>query len=488
MTLKQKLILVMVTLLGGLLLVTYGSLERHEKKLLTQVENHVKVLEKIGQIDIDQIFAEGIRIEDQRKLLQKLAEENGLYQISILNDEKRVIISSNPKDDGISLEELRNRRLAGTQEYEPPHVSGEKNKGLEKGLKRYDIIIPIGEGEEGINYAHAIIPLDDFTYLIGRARLLNFLLTFTVFIIGIGITIYLVNRFIHPIDQLVEASEQIARGNFAVHLKARTQDELGRLIERFNNMAFRLQQQKALEDQVKRSERLAMIGELGARLAHEIRNPLNAMALTIDHVRDRFTPAGEGEHHEFKTYLDNVRNEILRLNRLVVEFLKFARPPHVRKAPVQLLSLLRQIVQLVSTEAEEQKIQIKVDIPPALTEILADEELLKTAFLNIIFNAFQAMPGGGVLTLQVQPVVEENPECPTPGVRILFSDTGRGISPEHREKIFEPYFTTKEGGSGLGLTITHQIIEEHGGLITVESPPGEGATFTVTLPLRGKGV
>jgi signal transduction histidine kinase len=484
MTLKQKLILVMVALLGGLLVVTYWSMQRHEKTLLTQVENHVKALEKIGQVDVDQIFAEGISTEDRRKILQQLAEKNKLYQISILNDENRVILSSNPKDDGISLEELRRRRLVGEPAEE------ETRRELEKRLKRYDIIIPIGENEDGTSYAHAIMLLDDFKYLIARARLLNFLLTLTTFIVGIGIIIYLVNRFISPIDQLIKASEQIAQGNFEVQLKANTQDELGRLIERFNNMAVRLQQQKAWEERIKRSERLAMIGELGARLAHEIRNPLNSIALTIDHVRDRFAPRAnsqEKERQEFETYLNNVRSEILRLNRLVVEFLQFARPPHVKKVPVQIPLLLQQIAQLVSTEAEKQNIQIQVEIPSTSVEILADEELLKTAFLNLVFNALQAMPGGGTLTLQVQPVAQGSPETPLRNIQILFSDTGKGIPPEYREKIFEPYFTTKEGGSGLGLTIAHQIIEEHGGLITVESQLGEGTTFKITLPLGENG-
>ncbi len=183
-----------------------------------------------------------------------------------------------------------------------------------------------------------------------------------------------------------------------------------------------------------------------------------------------------------ESYATNVKTELKRLNKLVTDFLQVSRPLQPEMRPIRVLTLLEQIVQLLYTEAEKYHIQLECDILPPDLAIQGDEELLKTACLNIALNAIQAMPEGGRLKILTK-VDEQYPQkC-----LLMFSDTGSGIPPEQRENIFQPYFTTKKDGTGLGLSIVNRIIADHQGSILVNSEPGQGTTMTLVLPMLTHG-
>lgn len=224
-----------------------------------------------------------------------------------------------------------------------------------------------------------------------------------------------------------------------------------------------------IEEQLRRADRLSALGELAAGMAHEIRNPLGSIRGTAEIIREGIDPADK--RYEFAGIL---LKEVDRLNRVVQDFLDFARPPHVEHRRININEALRDLLVLTRTQAVKRGVRVELS-PGELPQVPGDGEQLKQAFLNLMLNAMQAMPGGGKLTISTIPLEGE--------VQVRFADTGQGIPPESLEKIFNPFFTTRQEGTGLGLAITHRIIQGHGGRIEVSSRAGEGTTFTLVLPV-----
>jgi len=229
------------------------------------------------------------------------------------------------------------------------------------------------------------------------------------------------------------------------------------------------------EAQLRRAESLAALTTLAAGVAHEIKNPLASIRIQLGIIRrileKNCTKKTESIFHNISL----VEQEIDRLNSIVVDFLFAVRPMDITLILDRAEEVVQEVVELMSHEAEDQHIHIVTKIDPNLPDVMIDRKNLKQALLNIVKNAIAAMPDGGVLTISV---FVQNDE-----LQIAVSDTGIGIPEELLAKIFEPYFTTKESGTGLGLTITFKIVKEHNGEITVESTPSKGSTFTIHLPI-----
>lgn len=226
------------------------------------------------------------------------------------------------------------------------------------------------------------------------------------------------------------------------------------------------------EAQLIRSEKLAALGQLAAGIAHEIRNPLTSINILIHSLRERL-PSENSQQEDLKV----IEEEIHRMNEIVDQFLRFAKPapPFFEKTDV--LSIVEETLQLLRLQAEKQRIAVEREFQ-ALPMILIDPEQMKQAMLNLLLNAIQAMPEGGLLTLKGRNSEEGQ------WIHLSIQDSGMGISGEDIDKLFDPFFSTKEGGIGLGLSITHRIIDQHHGKIEVESSPGMGTLFTVWLPIH----
>jgi len=271
-------------------------------------------------------------------------------------------------------------------------------------------------------------------------------------------------------------------------------EEMGLLIEAFEAFNRATQQLKdsyrALEEQVKilkkelekkeeqlqRSIRLASMGEMAVKIAHEIRNPLGSIELFASLLRK------ELENDEAnKILVDYIISEAKSLNQVVCNMLLFTRSLSVNYQPLKIHQLIDESLIFASHIIKDTQVEIiKHYDGPSL--LMGDRELLKQLFLNLILNAFQAMINGGRLTISTQSLRREASEF----LEIKFADSGMGIPEEIRGKIFNPFFTTKEGGTGLGLTIVHNVVEAHGGNVWFEVCPGTGTTFTVILPVKGK--
>jgi signal transduction histidine kinase len=232
-----------------------------------------------------------------------------------------------------------------------------------------------------------------------------------------------------------------------------------------------------MEGRIQTAERLLALGKLGAGVAHEIRNPLNAIGMAIQRLGREFQPREEGGERQYQDIIRVIRGEIRRLNQIVEQFVLFSKPYKLDLAPSSPVEILENISVLFAEEARAQSIEIRKEIDPMLPPLMMDKGRITQALINIVTNGIHAMEGGGDLTLKAKMDGRD-------WIGIMVSDTGRGIPEEEIEKAFDYSYTTKEKGLGLGLPIAHKIIEEHGGRITIESQVRTGTTVSIFLPAK----
>jgi PAS domain S-box-containing protein len=241
-----------------------------------------------------------------------------------------------------------------------------------------------------------------------------------------------------------------------------------------------VRQVRELEGQLRRSDRLAALGTLAAGLAHEIKNPLASLRTFTRIMPRKFEDARFRE-----TFIRVVPHELERINGIVEQLLELARPSRLRPAPLSIPGVLDRVLELYANELDAKEIVVTREYAREVPAITADGERLYEAFVNLVSNALAAMKPGGRLTVRTGWHRPAEPLARGGGrrVRVEIEDTGSGISPAEADKVFDPFFTTKPEGTGLGLALTHKIIEDHGGSIGFRSAPGVGTTFTVLLPM-----
>lgn len=246
----------------------------------------------------------------------------------------------------------------------------------------------------------------------------------------------------------------------------------------FHNQQNHMLEVKALEAEVLQRERLSALGNMAAAVAHEIRNPLNAISMGLQRLNAEFQPADDQEDYSRLAAL--MLGEVQRLNTIVEQFLSLARPIEINSEALPLPEVLKELASLEDSDAKRSRVQIRVVAAPNLPALKADPDLLTQVLLNLMLNGLQAMPEGGTLTLEAKTT--------NSNFLIAVTDTGTGIAAENHRRIFEPYFTTKPKGTGLGLAISRRIIEAHGGTITAANETTGGCRFEICLPLYGASV
>lgn len=236
-------------------------------------------------------------------------------------------------------------------------------------------------------------------------------------------------------------------------------------------LARDLTEARRIRAQLEQRDRLSAMGSLAGGVAHEIRNPLNAIGMIVQRFRREFTPTTDVE--EYRHLADTMRSEVQRVNSIITQFLEFARPPRLVRDRDDLRTVVAHALDVVRSEAAARGVAIVHTAPETPLPVEVDRNRMTQALLNIIRNGFEAMEGGGTLTVAV-----------SAPARVDIGDTGPGIPPDARARIFNLYYTTKASGTGLGLSIVHQIISEHEGTITVQGADGDGtgARFIITLP------
>ena len=299
------------------------------------------------------------------------------------------------------------------------------------------------------------------------------------------IGILVVRKIVRPIYELVRGAQMFARGRLTHTIETPGHGELTTLAREFNQMARELMEK---ERRLKQAERLATLSKFATILSHEIRNPLNSMIINL-RILKRDMEKQNGDHGSRGGHYEKVISEIWRIDSLVENFLNYARPPELAPFPHDINAVLDEVIEIHRGTARERGVRIVTRYRDGELMVSVDIDQIKQLILNILLNAFDAMEGGGTLTVSTERAAPRDSGELTldalggnPHVNIKFEDTGRGIDPGRLDRIFEVYYTSKSTGTGLGLPIAQQIAEKHGGGISVESTPGEGTVFTLSLP------
>ncbi|HBT5957652.1 TPA: two-component system sensor histidine kinase ZraS, partial [Klebsiella pneumoniae] len=268
----------------------------------------------------------------------------------------------------------------------------------------------------------------------------------------------------------LDAAQARGQRNMAIMLGAAALVIAATILAQFWFRRYRRSRKQLLEAMA-RKEKLVALGHLAAGVAHEIRNPLSSIKGLAKYFAERTSPGGES--HQLAQVM---AKEADRLNRVVSELLELVRPAHLNYQTVDINALIRHSLQLVSQDAQSRGIALQFTPRPELTTISADPDRLNQVLLNLYLNAMQAIGRDGIIRVSAS-------EADRQRVKIVVTDSGKGMSDEELQAIFTPYFTTKADGTGLGLAVVQNIIEQHGGTIRAESQPGAGAIFTLWLPV-----
>ena len=297
--------------------------------------------------------------------------------------------------------------------------------------------------------------------------------------VGIAILVSLAVTFgarltLRPLAGLVAGTKRIGSGDYTHRVVVKSDSELGDLAREFNNMAGAIDEREQL---LLRTERMATAGRLASHITHEIRNPLSSISLNTELLEEEFMELDDPGAAESLSLCQAIRKEVDRLTDFTEEYLQFSRLPKPHLEPEDVHEILQDLLSFQDSELRGKGVQLSVQLEAPHPVVLADENQMRRAFLNLLRNAGEAMTTGqGQLKISTEQRDRQ--------LHVSISDNGSGIDTEALPNIFEPFFSTKQAGTGLGLALTQQIIQEHGGSIEVESQQGQGTTFLVRLPLN----
>jgi signal transduction histidine kinase len=297
-----------------------------------------------------------------------------------------------------------------------------------------------------------------------------------VMLVGAYMGYIIAERIADPINRLSHATRRIARGDLDARIAITSADELGRLVKDFNGMADELKRQRA---ELERTQRLEAWAEMARQVAHDIKNPLTPIQLSAEHAQRVNVDRGRPLSPALDECVGAILHQVTLLRQIASEFSSFASSPTARPEATSLPAMMEEVVAPYRT-ALAGRVELATDVPADLPTVILDRNLFARAVTNVIENALHAMPGGGTLTIRASKDVAD--------VTVEISDTGVGMDAEAVSRIFEPYFSTKATGTGLGLTIAKRNVELTGGTIGVKSAKGVGTTVTITLPAAAQAV
>lgn len=485
MSIGTKLILLLTLTVGTtMFLASILSLRVREVALESALRDELRAHAVTLQIALEENYAAGQSVES-RSLIDRLRENSRVYAVLLFDERGELITISQPATNEVF------RRLPEISDVLGSGNSIETIREIES-AKYLSIITPLRFDANRRGALEIVKPLALIEEDIRRARV-NWLTT-TLFLLAIILPVVAVvlNRSLtKPFQELLKGANALGKGDLNYRVKVpKTRDELAFLAEEFNRMADRLAEQRRvaesesenrllLERELRHSERLASVGRLAAGVAHELGAPLNVIDARAGQLLEKPETALEKREKN----LTIIRAQTEKISRLVRQLLTLARPFNLRFAEIELSETVAAVLEQIAENARRQNVSIELTEKTPL-RISADRDYLQQVFMNIAMNALQAMPSGGSLFVSIN----ETNKNGTSLALVKFSDTGGGIAEENLEKIFDPFYTTKDigQGTGLGLAISHRIVEEHDGLIEAENNADGGASLIVYLPFSKK--
>ena len=471
LSLRTQLLLILLFVL----LISVSSLTiisiRSEEMIIDKVTHDIDDITKAIQISVEEMTYRGD--SDQRlKSYVNLLNRKGIREISIVSDDAQVIASSNPRKVGTR----ESPKMAG-QDKAP----GQKDliitarlgeEGRKEGQRLYNVIMPVSIKGQNLGYIHISMILDDYKYLQRKNHLKRILSTLFAFGIGIVVSLILADQYTDPIKKIARAAKKVAEGKLVKIQEKDRKDEIGVLVRSFNEMVEKLAERKELEEKLKKTEQLSMIGQLASGIAHEVRNPLNFLSLSIGHIKERLAEDGMSAQDDIARLLDDLKRELYRVNELINNFLFMGKPITLHKGWVSAETLMQDALFMVRDKVRD-GIEVVTRCPDKTMRIYCDREYMRMCVMNLIVNSAQAIEDKG--SIIVTCALRDGAAC------ISVADDGHGVDGEI-DRIFEPYYSTKKLGIGVGLTITKRLVEEHGGAISAESIPGEKTVVTIRVP------
>jgi two-component system nitrogen regulation sensor histidine kinase NtrY len=291
-------------------------------------------------------------------------------------------------------------------------------------------------------------------------------------LVAVLASLWFAARITRPVVSLADAARRVAAGDLYAKVDVESSDELGELATAFNRMTEDLLQQK---ERTLQAERVAAWRELARRLAHELKNPLFPLQVTVENLIRAKEKAPEMFEEVFREGTSTLLAEVNNLKAIIGRFSEFARMPQPQRKPTQINEVVRSVLRVFQAQLREKsQVNVRTELESELPEISADPELLHRALSNLITNALDALPQGGEIIVQTKSFGNR--------IELSVSDTGSGLTQEECGRLFTPYYTTKQHGTGLGLAIVQSVVSDHGGKISVESTKEKGTTFRIELP------
>lgn len=474
LNLKAKLIVLMVVLLaltlGAEVVVSLSA----EEAIIRTTQRKVKDLASVIQISVQELTSVEATDRDRLQDYVTRLQTQGL-EVSIASDKDLIINSSNPKLIGEAVNPEVVRTLmslrSGGSHNEPIAVPAAK-LGL-PGAQSTVYFIPVEVEDHLLGYVQVLANFGDFEQPLKDYQLWLVMLGLGIFALGLVFAYVLAQRYVKPIHTVAYAAQNIPSHGLEPVPESRRRDEIGLLTRSFNEMVAQLRRAREREAELNQLERFTALGQLAGALAHEIKNPLNFISLALDQMRMRYGPLLSRGRDDFLRQVGMMKDEIRRLSEMVQTFLHYGQPIEIFPAPTDLRQLVHGVLALSESKLKSQGIEVVEEGEQVQTILNVDAEKVRTCFVNVVANATQAMPEGGQLKVEF---------ARNDGHFIVrFSDTGRGIDSDIAAHVFEPFYTTKREGIGLGLFFSKTIVEKHGGTITIgpnEPPPGANVTFT----------
>jgi hypothetical protein len=456
---KLLLLFLMLFVLSALLLFAFYNQIRNE--LTRSIQQDYENIVHSVHYSSSKLNSE--KMPDQaflNELIDSLKRNSKVKEISIISNNKEIIASSNPHKIG-KYHELKDQIVVVRETFGKADTSGKHDQ--------FSVTIPIERDKKIVGLVQTKIVVNDIESLIGNLFVKDSIIAIMLLSVIFILFFEAFRRLNKPVALLVAETKKIAEGERYEQIPFSKHDELGNLLVAFNTMAAKIEEQRQIEQKFRELERKALLSETAATLAHEIRNPLNCINLTVDVLID--TSKNENRESDY-SLLVNIKKEVQHLNKMVGEFLAMGKPKPLILKEFPLHELVEEVNILIKRQLQEKNIEVLQFIDKSL-RVVADKEQLRLVLLNLFLNAGSAIGDNGLIEITAQ---SNNGE-----ILLNVKDNGCGIRDDDLPKIFEPYFTTRDDGTGLGLALVKRIVEDHGGTITAGNNESRGATFTITL-------